>query len=335
MHAGGCRTEDPDQADFFFVPVYAACVMTQERLLARDMESFYTDLLKSQLSHFARREGRDHIFLWSSASYDFPSWAEYIRGSVFLTVEANPVTCTDFDFFAKESAQNFSASCWHCPSCYQPSKDIVIPGVIGKWAVDRLVKSDRNLDQRSLLACYHGADSQVTQIYKFANATVRNRLQDLDQYPGTSIGSRFSIIMHYFDRIGQCIFCFVPKGLGYWSNRLYEVMFAGCIPVILSDSIGLPFTELTDWTSFSVKWPMAEVGEPLLDHLRWLLDHRPITVQQLHANVRRNRCWFNWHLLGNRECSPYKGIMRSLQRKLYTFPHWPGKQWRPGISKRT
>ena len=26
----------------------------------------------------------------------------------------------------------------------------------------------------------------------------------------------------YFDRIGDCHFCFTPKGLGFWSNRLYE-----------------------------------------------------------------------------------------------------------------
>ena len=31
-----CRTENPAEADFFFVPIYAACVMTKEKKLADD-----------------------------------------------------------------------------------------------------------------------------------------------------------------------------------------------------------------------------------------------------------------------------------------------------------
>ena len=31
-----CRTENPAEADFFFVPVYAACVMTKERKTAEE-----------------------------------------------------------------------------------------------------------------------------------------------------------------------------------------------------------------------------------------------------------------------------------------------------------
>ena len=31
-----CRTENPAEADIFFVPIYAACVMTKEKKLADD-----------------------------------------------------------------------------------------------------------------------------------------------------------------------------------------------------------------------------------------------------------------------------------------------------------
>ena len=88
--------------------------------------------------------------------------------------------------------------------------------------------------------------------------------------PGVSIGRRFPMINDYFQRIGECTFCFIPKGLGYWSNRLYEIIFMGCVPVILSDDIGLPFPHVIPWLEMSVKWPMSEVW--LHIHYSWQAD---------------------------------------------------------------
>ena len=45
--------------------------------------------------------------------------------------------------------------------------------------------------------------------------------------PQTANRSRLHIVSNYFERVGQCQFCLVPKGLGYWTNRLYEVMLGG------------------------------------------------------------------------------------------------------------
>eukprot|EP00746_Dinoflagellata_sp_MGD_P039729 gnl/MRDRNA2_/MRDRNA2_195943_c0_seq1.p1 gnl/MRDRNA2_/MRDRNA2_195943_c0~~gnl/MRDRNA2_/MRDRNA2_195943_c0_seq1.p1 ORF type:complete len:528 (+),score=70.77 gnl/MRDRNA2_/MRDRNA2_195943_c0_seq1:167-1585(+) len=323
-----CRTEDPDEADFFFVPVYAACVMTKDGKLAGDMDAFYLDLVQNKLPYYSRKGGRDHLFLWSSETYDFPGWAENVYNSIFLNVEGQPIECTDFDFFSEETAANFSASCKHCKDCFQPWKDFIIPGFVEKWSIDIMSKLNRPHQDRQYLACYHGADSGVMKIYQYANTSVRNELQNLAGSPGTSIGPRMSIVTDYFDRIGQCHFCFVPKGLGYWSNRLYEVMFAGCIPVILSDGIELPFADFVKWESFSVKWPMAEVGSELLLYLDGILAAKPEFVQGLHDAVRANRCWFNY-LSEDPECSPYLGILKMLDKRKQAFPRYAGKYWYP------
>ncbi|CAL1165889.1 unnamed protein product [Cladocopium goreaui] len=320
-----CRTENPAEADFFFVPIYAACVMTKEKKLADEMDSFYKTLVMEKLPYFSDQGGRDHIFLWSSETYDFPSWQDYIADSLFLSVEAVPIECTDFDFFSEETADNFGAHCQHCHWCFTRWKDYVIPGFVERWSVEKMSELEKPPERRSYTACYHGADSDALAIYKYANTTVRNDLQTLNGRANFSIGYRFARITEYFERIGDCHFCFAPKGLGYWSNRLYEVLFAGCIPVILSDHIGLPFDDIVDWGSFSLKWPMAEVGPALAEHLEWLLEQRPSLVQKMHQAVMANRCWFDYNSQ-DPNCSPYLGILRYLQRKR-AMPRSQGPTW--------
>ncbi|CAJ1376836.1 unnamed protein product [Effrenium voratum] len=322
-----CRTTNPQEADFFFVPVYAACVMTKEKKLAGDMDQFYKNLVREELTYFEDQGGLDHIFLWSSETYDFPSWLDYIPDSLFLSVEAAPIECTDFDFFSEETADNFGAHCKHCYWCFTRWKDYVIPGFVEKWSVEKMQLLQKPHEERTYTACYHGADSDSLAIYLYANTTdVRNDLQSLRGRPGFSIGYRFSRITdEYFERIGECHFCFAPKGLGYWSNRLYEVLFAGCIPVILSDHIGLPFDDFLDWPSFSLKWPMNQVGPALAEHLERLVANRKELVKDMHRQVVKNRCWFDYNS-EDPSCSPYLGILRYLQKKKAAFPRSTGSR---------
>lgn len=46
----------------------------------------------------------------------------------------------------------------------------------------------------------------------------------------------------YYERMGNCRFCLVPKGVGYTNGRLFETFFSGCIPVVLSDALRFPFS---------------------------------------------------------------------------------------------
>jgi hypothetical protein len=41
-------------------------------------------------------------------------------------------------------------------------------------------------------------------------------------------------------------FCFVPRGKSAWSSRLFRVLFAKCVPVILNDDYEIPFLGLME-----------------------------------------------------------------------------------------
>eukprot|EP00397_Hematodinium_sp_SG-2012_P032103 GEMP01034149.1.p2 GENE.GEMP01034149.1~~GEMP01034149.1.p2 ORF type:complete len:265 (+),score=39.97 GEMP01034149.1:54-848(+) len=68
-----CRTMDPDRADFFFVPFYAACVSTKDEKYSAEMDQLYLDIIQREdvAPYLHRKQGRDFIFLWSSECYDF------------------------------------------------------------------------------------------------------------------------------------------------------------------------------------------------------------------------------------------------------------------------
>lgn len=329
MLHSSCRTENPAEADFFYVPIYASCVMSKKNKYAPEMDAWYTKLVTEKLPYFDDQGGRDHIFLWSSETYSFPSWSDYIADSLFLSVESVPIHCSDFDAFwnyTEETAEEFGAKCHHCRWCFNGWKDLVIPGFVEQWSIEKMKYLEKPHSERNYTACYFGADSDALLIYRYANATVRNDLHNFSKRTNFSIGYRFKRITDYFKRIGLCHFCFAPKGVGYWSNRLYEVLFAGCIPVILSDDIGLPFGDFVDWGSFSLKWPMSEAGPALAEHLEWLVAERKDRVRHMHEAVLRNRCWFDYNSQ-NPSCSPYVGILRYLQRKKLATPWSQGRTW--------
>ena len=52
----------------------------------------------------------------------------------------------------------------------------------------------------------------------------------------------------------RATFCICVRGFSSWSPRLYDAITSGCIPVIFSDGIILPFENLgVDWSKFSVR----------------------------------------------------------------------------------
>ncbi len=57
----------------------------------------------------------------------------------------------------------------------------------------------------------------------------------------------------YVEYIRSTIFNLCPEGFSPWSPRLYESMLLGAIPLILADSIVLPFERFIDWRSFTIK----------------------------------------------------------------------------------
>lgn len=168
----------------------------------------------------------------------------------------------------------------------------------------------------------NASDPEVQKAYRITNETVRLSLLSIAHLPNVSIGgpvSGYSLVL------GQSQFCLCPKGASSYTSRVFEALFAGCVPVILSDAVRLPFDTIVDWSKFSIRWPMTQVGPKLYEYLRTLLEQQPGYVQQMQQEVAKVRCWFDYFAFeaDPLECSPYAALLTSLSWRVQGMPQVP------------
>lgn len=111
------RTLDPDEADFFYIPIYGECYLFRENQRSgRDAMSNTNRWFRKALNivvketpYWNRTQGRDHIWTFPGARgpHIFKDWKRNIKKSIFLTPEGD-----------RSLSEQFNT--W---------KDIVIPGL--------------------------------------------------------------------------------------------------------------------------------------------------------------------------------------------------------------
>jgi hypothetical protein len=270
------RETDPERADFFFVPAYGICMFEGGFLSIPDIDIAYKQLL-TELPYFQRNGGRDHIFAFGSGMNMevFRSWRELIPDSIMLTPETYL-----FNDFPLVTVPGFN---YH--------KDIAIPGYLHPMEVAALVQAALPLERRRTTAAFLGRIDPSRGVHPTVRSgadsvDVRALIGLLQGHPDVVIGGHFSVEEMY-RVMGEARFCLVPKGKSAWSLRFYEALFAGCVPVVLSDHWELPFDAVLDHSQFFIKWPMVETGLSLLEYLRTVSDQ---SIAEMREAAKIARC---------------------------------------------
>ena len=260
--ASSYRVASPEEADLFYVPVYANKYMCHRAAISNrgyakvDYKSAYViafDHIRNTTSWRAN-QGRDHIFSvtngWSTRVLP---WEVRTKAILLLS--------------------NGDASVG-----YNATRHIVIPPALTHHA---LQSGGRESDERSVLASFRG---KIMRDKRYSNGIRQSWEQT---YSGDSEVVIESIAgTSPSDLPLKSVFCLCPPGLTLWTPRPVESLFYGCIPVIVCDNLALPFHNLLDWSGFSIRIRSEQAAQvkSLLRNVSLAVIHRK---QQLIRQVYR------------------------------------------------
>ncbi|MED6108209.1 putative glucuronoxylan glucuronosyltransferase irx7 [Stylosanthes scabra] len=249
------RTFDPHQADFFFVPVYVSCSFSTMNGFpsishARTLISSAVQLISTQHPFWNRTNGSDHVFV---ASHDF--------GACFHSLE-DVAMQHGIPETMKNSIvlQTFGVEYQH--PCQQVENVVIPPYVSPESVRNTLAKNSLANGRRDIFAFFRGKmevhPKNITG--RFYSKRVRTAI-----WRKFSGDRRFYLKRHRFagyqSEIARSVFCLCPLGWAPWSPRLVESVLLGCVPVIISDGIRLPFSSAVRWPDISVRVAEKDVGK--------------------------------------------------------------------------
>ena len=224
--ASALVTNDPDRADFFFVPFYARIAYAEMRASAapeRSLQARMLAALRAGLKdsrHWRRSRGRDHIYVVSSTrpmEALFGASLSLVAQSILLKIELG-------DRRRKSDVR-------------QPNH-VALPYYVPWLARDEGARREGKRFSVCLDASTHGGavGKRRAQLIRAFRDYPRAMVRASDPQRLTR-----SLLCASRRRLRQCKFCLVPRGLTPSSRRLYEALAAKCVPVVLSDRFVLPF----------------------------------------------------------------------------------------------
>ncbi|ORY27093.1 hypothetical protein BCR39DRAFT_578143 [Naematelia encephala] len=192
--------------------------------------------------------------------------------------------------------------------CYYMDQDVVIPA--RTCLQDKLRETFGDMSrvrpsrQRSVLATFKGR-------LNGAGSSVREKVMCERPYkhiePKLVGANSLSVYWDrmkpgadYLETIGDTVFCPLPRGTTGWATRTIDVIYAGCIPVLIGDQTHHPFWDMLDWPKFSV-----QIDDDELDHLESVLLQRYTweDVQRMQTNLMLVRDAFLYPTEGDMEAN--------------------------------
>ncbi|PON59478.1 Exostosin-like [Trema orientale] len=275
------RARNPEEAHIFFLPLSVVNIITfvynpmlseadysRERLCR--LVNDYIGVVANKYRYWNRSNGADHFMVschdWApEISHDKP---EHLKS--FIRVLCNANTSEGF----------------------QPKRDVSLPEINvlgGTLGPPDLGQAPNN---RPILAFFAGG------VHGYIRQLLFQHWKDKDN--DVRVHEKLQKDQNYTKLMGQSKFCLCPSGYEVASPRVVEAINARCVPVIISDSYSLPFSDVLNWSQFSIQIPVSKIPE-IKNILEGISNNQYLKMYKRVSKVKR-------HFVLNRPAQPYDVI---------------------------
>ena len=162
---------------------------------------------------------------------------------------------------------------------FNPRKDVSIPEInLKSWEFTRLI---------------HGLPPSKLTVLAFFAGRMHGRIRSalLDYWKGKNSDLQVYKVLpggiSYDEMMKKSKYCLCPSGFEVAIPRIVEAIYAECVPVLISQNYVLPFSDVVDWTSFSVQVSVQEIPklkEILMEipYEKYLKMHEGVKQVQYH-----------------------------------------------------
>jgi len=295
------RTADPEEADFFFVPISPMGVVNHYQAVraARWVRRAYP--------YWDRKQGADHVYAFP---WDFgATWVgghPLLRTSVFVS-----------HFGLEAPLREYACDCPSCAPSYTAGKDVVVPDTFELLLSDAQAALFDGPDERRT------SDERRTTLLFFAGTSSGPARQAL--FDARLAGPGVRVVQSPVDlarEMRASIFCISAPGAGF-GTRFTLAVVAGCIPVSFVDAVREPFEDVVDFAALAVRIPQAR----LADMVAILRNVSAADVAAKQEQLRCVRPHFVWSsalgALGDEDggADAFETLMYALRRRVTPGPH--------------
>ncbi|KAJ8751737.1 hypothetical protein K2173_025912 [Erythroxylum novogranatense] len=232
------RTSDADRAHVYFMPFSVTMMVkflyrraTANREPLSRFVADYVTVVSAKYPFWNRTHGADHFML---ACHD---WGPYVsRANPLLYNSSIRVLCN------ANTSEGFD-----------PRKDVSLPEIklYGGVVNPKLLHPPTDNSSRPLLGFFAGGLHGPVRPLLLKHWKGRDAHLRVYEYLPKNLD--------YYTFMLQSKFCLCPSGYEVASPRIVEAIYAECVPVILSSSYVLPFSDVLRWEAFSVQVNTSEI----------------------------------------------------------------------------
>lgn len=167
---------------------------------------------------------------------------------------------------------------------FQPIRDVSVPEIYLPFGTLRPAHKGQPPENRRILAFFGGrAHGPIRQL-------LLKHWKDMDS--DVQVHEYLPKGPDYIKTMGQTKYCLCPSGFEVASPRVAEAIYTGCVPVIISDSYCLPFSDVLKWSKFSVQIQVKRIPEikrilQEIPHEKYLIMQKNVLKVQRHFVLNR------------------------------------------------